>query len=130
MPHSITNSDAALQDLSSDNLINFAQKERLLMLTEEEVEPKLKLSILNSIAGTAVAVKRITSDDANANNDREVASALNEVLKNIVGNPFLKQPSADNSVHQFPQPEVPAVELVFEETSTTLANIDLAEVMK
>jgi len=119
--------DTAMQDLSADNLVNFAQQQKLMML-KDDIGDKLKLSVLNSISGTAVAIKRIASDDNNSGADRAVAGALTDILKSIAGNPFMITSPEAALASRRPAPEVPAIELVADETSTTLANIELAEI--
>ena len=124
-----TDVDRVLEDLSPDNVIKFAQQQRVLMLQNSELDEKMQLMVLNSIAATAINVKRITVDDANSSADRAIAASLADALKGINSNPFLVtiNPSMPLTIPQ--APTVPAVDLVPDETSTQLATLELSDIL-
>ena len=116
-------------NLSPDTLIDLAQRERLALLIKPDIDDKLKIAILNGIAMTAVAVKKINTDTNNANADREVAAAISTVIKNITGNPFIISVDTNYRANTHQAPEVPAIVLVEDETSTALSNLDFDKII-
>lgn len=109
-----------VSDYGSDSLINFVQKQRVGLLVDEQ-DKEFKLAVLNSIATTAVQVKRITTDENNANADREVAIALANAVGGMTTNPF------KGAGGSRPIAELPPIELVHDELSTTIADLSMED---
>jgi hypothetical protein len=113
-------------NLDHDYLINFTQKERMLLLDDEQT-PAFRLKILDSIAVTALGTKRISHDDNNATADRDVAIAMSVVLKSITKNPFLAQQENKANSQQL-APTVPTVIPVPDETLIGLSNLNIEDI--
>ncbi len=75
------------EQISTDEIINFVQKERLIMLLGLE-DLKIKQTLLSDLSFTALHDKRIQTDDKNSIEDRKILSVINEVLKDMPSNPF------------------------------------------
>lgn len=115
-------------NLTPDTILDIANKERLIMLGDEKLSPKLRLATLNGLAQTAVMVKRIASEANSAAADREIAVALSNTLKTLPGNPFLVSNGGPIPLGVL-NPPLPEITLVYQETSTDLHVLDLDEII-
>lgn len=114
-------------DISEDSIIAFAQRERLRLLTELTDEPKLKIKLLDSLASTAVGVKRIKTEDANAASDRAVASALADAIRNVGGNPFMMT-DPNHPVKVTFEPILPAITILPDENLIAQTNLSYQDI--
>lgn len=115
-------------ELSPDALIKTVQRHRLHLLRshKNDIDPN-ELLLLNSIASTAVAVKRITTDDNNSAADRDISKALVESLARISVDPFLATGREDTTPIKY-VPHLPVIDIVLDETSRGLTIIEIKDV--
>lgn len=107
------------EDVSNDNVIQTIQKRRMTLLLDPTLDTdKIELTLMNQLTVTALTDKRITTDDSNAAADREIAAALVTAVEGVTGNPFKGTGSVT------PEPELPEIDLVPEETSKELARLE------
>lgn len=103
-------------DISPDNILKAVQTKRMRMLLGMEVIKKDERYLMNELAETAVACKKIESDENIAKDDNNVSLEIVKALGQLGGNPFHRSIIGEGSVVLAP-PEVPAIELVPGENS-------------
>ena len=113
-------------DVSSDTIIDFTQVERLKLLKSETLTEKMQLAVLDSLSFVALNNKKIKSEDNTAATNREMAVALARLTHTT--NMRDTRP-LDQILPAF-QPVVPDVEVVFDELSTSLAQIEFSDLVK
>ena len=109
---------------SPDAVIDYTQSERL-KLYAEEANIKNKLALLDGLSFVALSTKKIKVDTANSASNREIAVTLANMLKNSP-NPAIE----DSSYPPIYAPELPNINLVYEESSIGLAQIDYHDIVK
>lgn len=115
-------------ELTPDALIKTVQRHRLQLLRSGKGSlDQVEILLLNSIASTAVAVKRITTDDSNSAADREVSQALVESLGRIKHDPFI---SVSGHLHQHVNhaPQLSVIDIVPDETTRGLTILEIKDV--
>lgn len=114
-------------ELTPDALIKRVQRHRLQLLLggKGDLDPT-EILLLNSIASTAVAVKRITTDDNNSAADREISQALVESLSHIKNDPFV---SVSGYLHHPNHaPQLPAIDIVPDEITRGLTILEIKDI--
>jgi len=111
--------------LEPDKVIEFAQQTRIEMITDVSTEEQNKVTLLRDLSATALTIKRLSTDDRNAAADRDIAAAMVTAISNLSANPFLSQKVIRRDLEM---PELPPVELVPDETSTTLADLTFEDI--
>lgn len=114
-------------ELTPDALIKTVQRHRLQLLRGDKGSlDQTEILLLNSIASTAVAVKRITTDDNNSAADREVSQALVESLGRIKNDPFVSVTGHTHYVNHAPQ--LPAIDMVPDEITRGLTILEIKDI--
>lgn len=110
-----------------DSVINYTLKQQAKLFNDlKKEDPKLALKALADMAGTAVSVKRIKTEDANQAADRDAAVSISKALSKYVDDPFkvgnpVKRDAVDIAL--------PTITLVPDETSTVSGTIEFSDIV-
>lgn len=110
-------------DISADGILNTVQTKRLKMLLGLEEIDKNKRYLMNELSETAVAIKKIESEEDIAVGNKEGMDAVAEAIRNLNGNPYHRS-QIINGESTVVDPEVPAIEIKPEEDSLELASLN------
>jgi len=113
-------------EIMADNVLATVQAHKLkLLLGDPGGYTANELKLLDSLSTTALAQKRIISDDLNSAADRDVAAALARNIGRNHNDPFANSSAVVNK--EFIQPNIPDIEIVPDETSQELSTLEYVE---
>lgn len=104
-------------DISPDNILKTVQTKRMMMLLGKEKIEKDERYLMNELAETAVACKKIESDENIAKDENEISVEIIKAIGALTGNPFHRSVIGEAAAAVI-EPEVPKIDLVPGEIST------------
>ncbi len=116
-------------DISPDALISCIQEKRMRMLLDIDKVDKDKRYLMNEIAETAVACKKIKSDENISNGESESASAIANAIAGLGYNPFHADHLKGVERKPIEAPALPNVDIKPGETSTDLQVFNYENIM-
>lgn len=111
-------------DISPDNILRVVQMKRMKMLLGKEKIEKDSRYLMNELAETAVACKKIESDENIAKDENDISIEIIKAIGQIGANPFHRSVLGEGVLLSPPEPEVPTITLVPGENSTDQEELD------